>query len=239
MARQPQSGLPFLIRRSDSGQFSYWRILSDEIVPHFHGEINLEWSASTREMASPEIIKISLKTGDDKTARSRWGSIHAQVEAMLEQALGCIREKALDAEARKRLKKSDGLSGNEIATIAGQARHDVLAADDRAWEGPEEMTPMAQIMAKILKQNNTGRADADARAVLASQIVEQRMVKASLKSRELGLLDRDLTVQHVDTGKHMASKAAIIESELTQRLQENGIELPEDSQSRRRLGQIE
>ena len=185
MARQPQSGLPFLIRRSDSGQFSYWRILSDEIVPHFHGEINLEWSASTREMASPEIIKISLKTGDDKTARSRWGSIHAQVEAMLEQALGCIREKALDAEARKRLKKSDGLSGNEIATIAGQARHDVLAADDRAWEGPEEMTPMAQIMAKILKQNHTGRADADARAVLASQIVEQRMVKASLKSRDL------------------------------------------------------
>lgn len=67
MARQPQSGLPFLIRRSDSGQFSYWRILSADIVPHFNGEVSLDWSASRRKLASPGIIKISLKTGEFQT----------------------------------------------------------------------------------------------------------------------------------------------------------------------------
>ena len=208
MARPSSSGMEYMIRPEKSGPYVYGRSLRPELVPFFHGQLDLEWTVSARMLSALSVVKVSLKTGDEKTARLRWGIVHVQIETFIEAARKSVRETAMEAETRKRLKKIDGLSGNEIVTIAGQVRHDVLAADDRAWEGPEEMAPVAQLMAKILKQNNPGKADPDGRALLANQILEQRIVKAALKSRELGQLDQDLTVQQVSNGdKHVHQRA--------------------------------
>ena len=236
MARPSSSGMEYMIRPGNAGSFIYRRTLRSDIVPHFHGQLDLEWSAARRKLASPGIVKVSLKTGDEKTARIRWGHIHVQVEALLEAALGRIKEKAKEAEARKHLKKAESLSGAEIVAIAGQVRHDVLADDDRAWEGPEERSPMARIISKILAENNSRRGEVNERAQVAAQVIEQRMVKAALKSRDLGLLDQELTVQQVNSGKGPGGNVTVIQSELSQRLQENGLDLAHDSPSRRRLG---
>ena len=68
MARPSSYGTEYMIRPHNAGPYIYRRTLCAEIVPYFHGELNLEWSASTRKLASPGILKISLKTGDEKTA---------------------------------------------------------------------------------------------------------------------------------------------------------------------------
>ena len=69
MARPSSSGMEDMIRPGNAGTYIYRRTLRPEIVPHFHGDLELEWSAMTRTLASPGILKVSLKTGDEKTAR--------------------------------------------------------------------------------------------------------------------------------------------------------------------------
>ena len=41
MAHPSQSGLPFLVRRSDSAKFADWHVSPEDVVPHFVGNIDL------------------------------------------------------------------------------------------------------------------------------------------------------------------------------------------------------
>ena len=93
-----------------------------------------------------------------------------------------------------------------------------------------------RIIAKVLTENNSGKGDAIERAQFKAQVIEQRMVKAALKSRNLGLLDQDLTVRQIVLGNTKSKAVTAVESELSLRLHENGLELAKDSPLRWRPG---
>ena len=64
MARRATFGLPFLILRSDSGKYAYWRNLPKEHAAIATGAIDVAWALKPRRLDGKQVIKISLKTGD-------------------------------------------------------------------------------------------------------------------------------------------------------------------------------
>ena len=243
MARQPQSGLPFLIRRSDSGKFVYWRSLPKEMAEHFCGEFNLPWERGNRPVTAPAIVKISLKTGDEQTARARWGQVHAQVETLFKAAVNRLKETAEHAAAQRQMKMVRSLSSEEVSAIALQTRHDILAAHDQAWINPDAMSPREQIIARMMVDDGTahcGNVPDRARAVV--QFLDKRSVQTALKTRNPGIMDQDVELRPVGAkaigGGASKNDGAIVQlpGELSRRLQDNGLELPKDSPDRRQLG---
>jgi hypothetical protein len=86
MGRASSTGLPFLVLRPNSGKFTYQRMLAPDRAPDIVGEITLPWCDRNRTISGQGTIKISLATGDETTARQRWTSVHAQVDALVQMA---------------------------------------------------------------------------------------------------------------------------------------------------------
>jgi hypothetical protein len=61
--------------------------MSGELAPLIVGEIDRSWTSKRHRLDGKSAIKISLKTSDANEARSRWASIHAQIEALHRLAL--------------------------------------------------------------------------------------------------------------------------------------------------------
>ena len=84
MARSSSTGLPFLIRRTDTGKFSYHRGLPVFVAAFVTGEVSLPWSTGVHLLGGRSTVKVSLKTGDEATARVRWNRVHEQVEGLVQ-----------------------------------------------------------------------------------------------------------------------------------------------------------
>lgn len=243
MPRKSQSGLPFLVRRGDTGKYTYWRNLPSEIAMHFFGDIDLPWVTTPFAFETPKIVKVSLRTGDEKTARERWGHINAQVDTLCRAALDRGKQKTKDAAAIEKLKLVRTLTPHQIATIGAQARHDVRSEDDKVWEDPNYLSPVASIIFNGLLHagmKNTPELRDSARQ--QARDLDKRTSEKAIKARLLGPLDQDHLLARVDTTSAKAQNAAddpemiLGKSELTRRLEENGLELPKGTLDRHMLG---
>ena len=172
-----------------------------------------------------------MTMGDEKKAKERWGIIHAQVEEMLRAAFAKIRQKSRDEAAVDHLKKVHTLKPEQIATIAAQTRHDVRVEDDKVWEDGNYLSPKASIIHDILLRthfNDTPELRERARRLANDS--DLRLSKKSIKGRTAGLLDQDFVLTRVDSSSATAQKTGLapetilVKSELTQRLEENGLE---------------
>ena len=84
MPRSSSTGLPFLVRRSDTGKFSYHRDVPAHVAAFVTGEVSLPWTRGVHLLGGRPTIKVSLKTGDEATARVRWNRVHEQVEGLVQ-----------------------------------------------------------------------------------------------------------------------------------------------------------
>ena len=142
MGRSSSTGYPFLVQRADAGQFTYHRDLAAPLAPLVGGDVLLAWSGRTRALVGKGTVKISLGTGDEKTARQRWGEVHPRVDALVRLAELRARGPGEGASAKSAPRRDPA----HIRRIAEQAYHDVLATDDRTQVEPGFVTPMADIL---------------------------------------------------------------------------------------------
>jgi hypothetical protein len=144
MARKSSSGSPFPARRKGVGKYVCWyvcwRILDAAIAPFLRGEIHRSWAVASHALGKTS-VKLSLQTGDHATACDRWSEVHARVEALIRDATTLAKR---DEEAKRKVEKAPTLTSEERATIAGQARHDVLADHDAGWSVPDHMSAMTR-----------------------------------------------------------------------------------------------
>jgi hypothetical protein len=226
VARPTSSGLPYLHRRADSGKYAYWRTLPDALFEHVTGAIKLMWAHRDYELAGNKVVKISLKTGDGATARERWGQIHSQVERFIKLAIGKARG---DESNESNLKRVETLSSEEIATIAAQARHDILEGQDKGRIKPDDLSFIARAITQIRKADGKAFTDEEARRL--ERRIDQRNVAAMLESGEVSPLDASVKIYEgrwADEDSTAAAAPKIVfrdPGELTSRLQENGIDL--------------
>lgn len=239
MARPSLSGLPYLVVRPDSGKYAYWRILPKNVAPFLEGKLTLPWTPIPTILNAPKIIKLSLKTGDKPTAQLRWAQVHAQVDSLIAAALEKINQTKKTEDARKHLKKVDTLTQAQIDVIAGQARHDVLADDDATWTNADKTKPLTNLVGQILSdQAGVNKLGILERSRAISGRLERRVVSAALKSRKLGYLDQDLILSKLNSvsNSETARDEIKTQSELSDRLAENGFELAKHDGSRLKLG---
>ena len=69
MGRSSSTGFPFLVARTDAGQFTCRRNLPARLAPLVKGDVELPWSGRTRALAGSPTTRISLGTGDGKLAK--------------------------------------------------------------------------------------------------------------------------------------------------------------------------
>jgi hypothetical protein len=150
MTRPTTSGLPFLVCRSDSGKFAYWRNLPADIARFVTGEVALAWTPVPHRLESRAVVKISLKTGDQLTARRRWGEVHSQIEGLIEKANAAAKSQ------RPQNVTTLNLTSGDRVIIAAQARHDVLADHDGGWTDPSQMTALARGFEQALLRSGAG-----------------------------------------------------------------------------------
>ena len=254
MARKTSSGLPFLVRRKDVGKYVYWRILDAAIAPFVRGEIHRSWAVASHALSGKAIVKLSLQTGDHSTACDRWSEVHARVEALIRDATRIAKR---DEEAKRKVEKVRTLTSEERATIASQARSDVLADHDAGWNNPNHMSPMARGLQRALQtgrklrlndpeiQESLGSdaADPSPDAVRAvAREMDAQTHADMLKTKSTWALDRPTAVLEElvadpegPPGAMMSKRLAELPGELTLRLNENGLDLPGDSVERRPL----
>lgn len=152
MTRPTASGLPFLILRSDSGKYAYWRNLPKEHAAIAKGTIDLSWALKSHLLDGKRVIKISLKTGDLTLAQRRWSDVHAQIEALIERGIVSAKN-----EVGPVASPIASLTSGDRAAIAAQARHDVLADHDADWTDPETLSPLARGLEQALLRRDAGR----------------------------------------------------------------------------------
>ena len=289
MARPSTSGLPFLVSRGDSKKFAYWRIFPKAVGLHLVGSIERPWTHAPFALTGKAIIKLSLNTTDQAIAQARWAQIHGQVETLYRKAL----DLAGETNARSRARRTATLTSAEIADIAEQARHDILAAHDAAWVDPDDAGSMTAVANGLLAAMRRTGADetpqARERAQALGHRLESAAVRASLEDRSLGDLDAApvllaLTGEYASDDHNDGDRARIARppeddcaappagfrssvsaeqaaailraqaegpesrwsigetviaqnpGEIARRLQENGIDLVDDSPDRRKLG---
>ena len=133
MARASSTGLQFLIRRPDTGKYAYHRELAADLAPFLEGELVLPWTNGTHVLKAQRTVKVSLKTGDDAMARVRWTRIHEQVEGLVQMARVLANSQAEKLRSQQGI---DRLPPGTVATIAAQARHDMLSEHDQTWIDP-------------------------------------------------------------------------------------------------------
>ncbi len=207
MARHGTNGRTFLVLRPDSGQYIYNRVLRPDIAPYVSGTLDLPWAPEARCLEGKTAIKISLQTGDLTIAQRRWAQLHPQIERLVLQAAEKVRSKNRQAAAgAPRL--LNGLSGENIAQLAGQARHDILAEDDRRWTDPHFRSPLAQVVAGLIEaaKQTGGKVSGDARQ--AAQDVAARHLKRINKSGKLADFDCSMSEGKIDAGAEILDRLA-------------------------------
>ena len=120
--------LPYLYSRSETRNYSYRRVLPQSIEQGFVGTIQCAWMNAPRYVAGAT-IKLSLNTSDFTTARQRWSSVHAQVEALLAQRRGL----ANGADVGDDLEFLPALKQSQIEQIARNIEVEVCRQHDRRW----------------------------------------------------------------------------------------------------------
>ena len=240
--------------RKDVGKYACWRILDRAIAPFVRGEVHRSWAVASRVLSGKPIVKLSLQTGDHATACDRWSEVHARVEALIRDATTLAKR---DEEAKRKLEKVRALTSKERATIAGQARYDVLADHDADWDDPDHMSATARGLRRALQAGRKHRlndpemleslgsvaADPSPDAVRAvARQMDARTHADMLETGSTWPLDRPPAVIEERVadpkgppGAMMWKPFAELPGELTQRLDENSLELPEDSVERRAL----
>ncbi len=93
MSRTSSTGLPFLVRRADTGKFCYHRDVPAAVAPFVTGEVELTWKESIHKLEGRPTVKVSLATGDEATARVRWNRVHEQVEGLVQMGRVLAAEK--------------------------------------------------------------------------------------------------------------------------------------------------
>ena len=254
MARKTSSGLPFLVRRKDVGKYVYWRILDAAIAPFVRGEIHRSWAVASHVLSGKPIVKLSLQTGDRATAGDRWSEVHARVEALIRDATTLAKR---DKETKRNLEKVRTLTSEQRATIAGQARHDVLADHDAGWNDPDHLSTMARGLQRALQTGRKLRLnDPEMQASLGSDAADPSLDRVRAVARRMdaetnadmletrstlpldrstALIEEAVPDPEGPPGTTMWKPFAELPGELTQRLNENGVDLPEDSAERRPL----
>ena len=257
MARSSSTGLPFLIRRPDTGKFCYHREISPFVSEFVTGELVLPWKESIHKLEGRPTVKVSLATGDEATARVRWNRVHEQVEGLVQMGQVLAAEK----ERRDRHRQTaERLPTEAVDTMTAQARHDLLAEHDQTWIDPSFTSPLTGVVVRLMRQ--AGRAaspdpvddarrftDAlrlrEARAALASRrpgMVDQKIGEGEVTDPRLVVAIEELAAGRVPrlTPEHNAAltaacTASTIPSELDLRLAENGLDLPQGHPDRRAL----
>lgn len=123
MGRKSPFTLPHLLRRAESGAYSYNHNVPADLRPALSGQIDCSRSRETRAVAGDTVIKLSLNTTDLGTAKQRWNQIHAQVELIVDAASQRQRS-ARKNRARKPLRRLMGLSDTEITALAAAGASD-------------------------------------------------------------------------------------------------------------------
>ena len=140
----------------------------------------MPWATGSRALTGGRAVKISLKTGDLKTARELWSVVHPQVEALVQ--LAYVRVAPVRSGAPDRLRPLNGLTAEEIRKLAAQARHDVLAADDLTWD-PTVTSPLAAVIGRVAER--TGQPGTHEHLERAAQLAEARLRKSLLRRRKV------------------------------------------------------
>jgi integrase len=253
LGRSSSTGFPFLVQRSDAGQFTYHRDIPAALAPLVKGEVMLPWADRTRRIEGKATIKISLATGNDKTAKQRWAVIHPQVEALVQMA-GLRTDGPAKAH---RDKAAPRLDAAQVRSIADQAYHDVLADDDRGQVEPGFVSPLAAVLIRVARGAMPAGAQAVHDAEVAARMIEERVHVARLRDRTTSLMDKpifegelgDETLEALSTGLKKGDRLAPeqvealalgirlneIPGEVEQRLRENGLDLPQGHIDRRAL----
>jgi hypothetical protein len=137
MGRKSPFVLPFLLKRSESGGYVYYRSVATDVRPAISGEVLCPWSGETRVLGGNAAIKVSFNTIDFATARQRWNEIHAQVELVVGAA---TRRQRADRRNRscKSIQRVSGLTDQQIKILAAQGEHRILAEHDARLLNPEK-----------------------------------------------------------------------------------------------------
>lgn len=209
MGRSSSTQSSFLVQRPDTGKYVYQRKLTGHLRPLVVGAIAIPWKANIKTIGAPDTIKISLSTGDLDLARARRDQVHVQVEDLVARA-----QARRNAGNKAKLAQQVGaLVATEIRQMAGQVRHDILAADDDATVDRNWSSPLADLILAI--RNSSGVASRRDDAVFDAQDVERRKAKADLSARDVALYDRS-----VEEGEIEADAALIARLEAISKVQD-------------------
>jgi hypothetical protein len=137
MGRKSPFVLPFLLRRSESGSYVYYRSVAADVRPAISGEVLCPWSGETRVLGGNAAIKVSFNTTDFATARQRWNEIHAQVELVVSAATRRQRTNRLN-QSRRSIQRVSGLSDQQIKILAARLEHRILAEYDAGLVDPKK-----------------------------------------------------------------------------------------------------
>jgi integrase len=252
MGRKSPFNLPFLVRRADSGRFLYSRHLKPDIAPYVAGMVTTPWDLSQRPIGGGQVIKIALDTSDLGLASSRWASIHPQVESYVNDAERAARP---GKKAVVELMRVSGLTEAEIAAMAQQELHEILAAHDAEIITGNAEAPLLKAIQGILGNGGEGPVSKEG-MVAAARSLAHRFAKQDLASRQLEGLTTDYetfgavvpeTTDLSFSGKAVPEKllavaheaprkrAKIIRGPVSRRLAANGIELPSGHPDRGKL----
>lgn len=253
MGRSSSTGFPFLVARLDAGQYTYHREVPAALAPLVVGDLFLPWSGRTRVLAGKSTVKVSLGTGDERTARERWAAVHPQIDALVQMA--DLRTRNVSRpEPRADVPRLDPA---HIRTVAGQAYHDVLATDDRGQVEHGYATPLAQLLLRISQGAAPGGTHATMIAERAARRLEQRLHEGRIRDRHTWMLDKPIVEEELDDdatlllstdlseGDRLAPEQVEalahgirideIPSEVELRLRENNLDLPPGHVDRRAL----
>ena len=257
MPRSSTTGLPFLVRRTDTGKFCYHRDVPAAVAAFITGEVVLPWKEGIHKLEGRPTVKVSLATGDEATARVRWNRVHEQVEALVQMGQVLAAEKEQRGRERKAVQR---LPVGAVGTIAAQARHDLLAEHDQCWIDPTFTSPLTGVVVRLMRNaSRTASLDPVDDARRFADDLRLREAKTALVSRRPGMLDGEIKEGEV-TDQHLiaaigdlaagrvaqltpeqnaaltaACAASTIPSELDLRLAENSLDLPQGHPDRRAL----
>jgi len=105
------------------------------------------------------------------------GEVHSQVEACIKTAAGRTHSEN-PKESNLELVKT--LSPTEIATIASQARHDILCEQDKAWVKPDDLPAIARAITRLRREDGTAFTDGEACRI--ERTMDRRVVATMLQT---------------------------------------------------------
>ena len=202
MGRSSSTQSPFLVERPDTGKYVYQRKLPAHLRPLIVGAIAIAWKARIKEIEAPDTLKISLSTGDLDLARARRDQIHVQIEDLVARA-----QARLNAGNKAKLAQQVGtLVAADIRQMAGQVRHDILAADDEATIDRNWSSPLADLIFEI--RGKAGAASRRDDAVIDAADVERRRAKDDLAARDVALYDQRIEEGEIEADSRPCRAAA-------------------------------